>query len=158
MFEHLFSSSFSGSLLAGILSLLFLYLYFSFQEKKKEPPGPKPLPLLGNLLQLDLKRIDSCLFDVRDALSGKNVGFNPLVSGELIILVILILFLLLFQLSKKYGSVFTVYFAHKKVVVLAGYRAVKQALVNQGVEFGDRDISAIFHDFNKGNGKAFSSV
>lgn len=152
MFEHLFSSFFSGPLLAGILSLLFLYLYFSFQEKKKEPPGPKPLPLLGNLLQLDVKRLDSCLFDVRDALSGKNVGFNPLVSGEII------LFLLLFQLSKKYGSVFTVYFAHKKVVVLAGYRAVKQALVNQGVEFGDRDITAIFHDFNKGNGKAFSSV
>lgn len=152
MFEHLFSSSFSGHLLAGIFCLLFLFFYFSFQEKKKEPPGPKPLPLLGNLLQLDLKRLDSGLFDVRDTLNGKNVGFNPLVSGDII------LFLLLFQLSKKYGSVFTVFFAHKKVVVLAGFRAVKQALVNQGVEFGDRDINAMFHDFNKGNGKALSSV
>lgn len=42
--------------------------------------------------------------------------------------------------------------AHKKAVVLAGYKAVKQALVNQADDFGDREILPIFHDFNKGNG------
>lgn len=42
--------------------------------------------------------------------------------------------------------------ASKKVVVLAGYRAVKQALVNQAEDFGDREIFPLFHDFNKGNG------
>uniref|UniRef100_A0A8C9W424 Cytochrome P450 2K1-like n=1 Tax=Scleropages formosus TaxID=113540 RepID=A0A8C9W424_SCLFO len=63
----------------------------------KEPPGPRSLPLIGNLLQLDLKR--------------------P-------------------HLSKKYGSVFTVHFGPKKVVVLAGFRAVKDALVNYSEEFG----------------------
>lgn len=56
------------------------------------------------------------------------------------------------QLSKEYGSIFTVYFGPKKVVVLAGYKAVKQALVNLSEEFGDRDITPIFHDFNQGLG------
>lgn len=48
---------------------------------------------------------------------------------------------------------FTVYFGLKKVVVLAGYRTVKQALVNHAEEFGDREVTPIFYDFNKGNGK-----
>uniref|UniRef100_H3CWK2 Cytochrome P450, family 2, subfamily X, polypeptide 9 n=1 Tax=Tetraodon nigroviridis TaxID=99883 RepID=H3CWK2_TETNG len=42
--------------------------------------------------------------------------------------------------------------AHKKVVVLAGYKTVKQALVNQAEDFGEREVFPIFHDFNKGNG------
>lgn len=60
-----------------------------------------------------------------------------------------------FQLSKKYGPVFTVYFGFKKVVVLAGYRTVKQALVNYAEEFGEREVTPLFHDFNKGHGKNF---
>lgn len=59
---------------------------------------------------------------------------------------------LLLKLSKKYGPVFRVYVAHKKMVVLAGYTAVKQALVNQAEDFGEREVFPIFHDFNKGNG------
>lgn len=62
---------------------------------------------------------------------------------------------LFFQLSKKYGPVFTVYFGLKKVVVLAGYRTVKQALVNHAEEFGDREVTPLFYDFNKGHGKNF---
>lgn len=42
--------------------------------------------------------------------------------------------------------------ANKKMVVLAGYKAVKQALVNQAEDFGEREVFPIFHDFNKGNG------
>lgn len=48
---------------------------------------------------------------------------------------------------------FTVYFGIKKVVVLAGYKTVKQALVNHAEEFGEREVTPIFHDFNKGHGK-----
>ena len=67
MLEDLFQSSTSVYLLAAIVGLLVLQLYFNFssQEKRREPPGPKPLPLFGNLLQVDLKRLDKCLFDVR---------------------------------------------------------------------------------------------
>lgn len=52
----LFSSP--TTLLGAVALLLVLYLVSgSFaHEMGKEPPGPRPLPLLGNLLQLDLKR------------------------------------------------------------------------------------------------------
>ncbi|KAM3862951.1 cytochrome P450 2K1-like [Diretmus argenteus] len=121
-----FLSPNSTTLLGAVVLLLVLYLFsssFSSQEKVKEPPGPRPLPLLGNLLQLDLKR-----------------PYNTLC-----------------ELSKKYGPVFTVYFGPQKVVVLAGYKAVKQALVNHAEEFGDRGIASIFHEVFKGNGILFAN-
>lgn len=57
------------------------------------------------------------------------------------------------QLSKKYGSVFTVYMGPKKVVVLAGYKTVKEALINHAEVFGDRDPMQIVEDTHKGHGK-----
>ena len=57
------------------------------------------------------------------------------------------------KLSKKYGSVFTVYLGSKKVVVLAGYKTVKEALVNHSNKFGDRDPMLIVGELSKGNGK-----
>ncbi|XP_047212669.1 cytochrome P450 2K1-like [Girardinichthys multiradiatus] len=63
----------------------------------------------------------------------------------------------LFNLSKKYGPVFQVFFGPKKVVVLAGYRTVRQALVNHADEFGNREISPVFYDFTKGHGILFSN-
>uniref|UniRef100_H3C9Z9 Cytochrome P450 2K1-like n=1 Tax=Tetraodon nigroviridis TaxID=99883 RepID=H3C9Z9_TETNG len=107
IFEFFLQSSTSVSLL-GALLLLLLYLSssvtFSSDEDRKCPPGPKPLPILGNLLQLDLRR-----------------PYNSLM-----------------ELSRKHGSVFTVYLGRRKVVVLAGYKTVKEALVNHAEEFGDR--------------------
>ncbi|XP_023204709.1 cytochrome P450 2K4-like [Xiphophorus maculatus] len=61
------------------------------------------------------------------------------------------------ELSKKYGSVFTVYFGPKKVVVLAGYRTVREALVNYADEFGEREITPIFADLTKHRGILFSN-
>ncbi|KAG7248940.1 hypothetical protein CRUP_031767, partial [Coryphaenoides rupestris] len=52
-------------------------------------------------------------------------------------------------LSKKYGSVFRVYFGPEKVLVLAGYKTVKQALVNHADEFGGRHITPLSHMINK---------
>ncbi|KAM4598646.1 cytochrome P450 2K1-like [Polymixia lowei] len=63
----------------------------------------------------------------------------------------------LWELSKKYGSVFTVYFGRKKVVVLAGYKTVKQALVNHAEEFGNRDTPPIINEINKGHGILFAN-
>uniref|UniRef100_A0A668A117 Cytochrome P450 2K1-like n=1 Tax=Myripristis murdjan TaxID=586833 RepID=A0A668A117_9TELE len=113
-------------LLGTVVFLLVFHLFsssVSSQEKMKEPPGPKALPLLGNLLQMDLKR--------------------PYIT--------------LCELSKKYGSVFTVYLGPNKVVVLAGYKTVKQALVNHAEEFGDRHISPIFYDITHGHGILFAN-
>ncbi|KAK9978448.1 hypothetical protein ABG768_020199 [Culter alburnus] len=66
-------------------------------------------------------------------------------------------YLSLWELSKEYGSVYTMHFGPKKVVILSGYKTVKQALVNLSEEFGDRDITPIFHDFNQGYGILFSN-
>ncbi|XP_051245386.1 cytochrome P450 2K1 isoform X1 [Dicentrarchus labrax] len=120
----LFSSP--TTLLGAVALLLVLYLVsgsFTSHKVGKEPPGPRPLPLLGNLLQLDLKRPYKTLC----------------------------------KLSKKYGSVFTVYFGTNKVVVLAGYKTVREALVSNAEEFGDRDIAPIFNDINEGHGILFAN-
>nr|XP_020502834.1 LOW QUALITY PROTEIN: cytochrome P450 2K1-like [Labrus bergylta] len=119
----LFSSPTSMLGAAALLLLLCLLVSSSLNsdESQKEPPGPKPLPLLGNLLQLDLKRPYRTLC----------------------------------ELSKKYGSVFTVHFGPNKVVVLAGYKAVKEALVGCAEEFGDRHIFPMFYDTNQGHGILF---
>ncbi|XP_053370569.1 cytochrome P450 2K1-like isoform X2 [Clarias gariepinus] len=126
--EELLLQPTSTGMLLGLFMMLLLVVYYlssdvKSQEGNKEPPGPKPLPILGNILQLNLKR--------------------P--------------YLTLCEMSKKYGSVFTVYFGPKKVIVLAGYQTVKQALVNYAEEFGNRDITPIFFDFNKGHGILFSN-
>ncbi|KAJ8346037.1 hypothetical protein SKAU_G00302300 [Synaphobranchus kaupii] len=63
----------------------------------------------------------------------------------------------LYELSKKYGSVFTVHFGGRKVIVLAGYKAVKEALVHHAIEFGDRDISPVLRDLYNGHGIMFAN-
>ncbi|KAG9264556.1 cytochrome P450 2K1-like [Astyanax mexicanus] len=61
------------------------------------------------------------------------------------------------ELAKTYGSVFKVYFGPKKVVVLAGYKTVKQALVNHAEEFGEREVSPTFKKYNEEHGILFSN-
>ncbi|XP_034004040.1 cytochrome P450 2K1-like isoform X3 [Trematomus bernacchii] len=120
-------ASSTSSLLGALVVLVLVYIVssssFGSQDEGKGPPGPKPLPLLGNLLQLDLKR-----------------PYHTLL-----------------ELSKKYGSVFTIYLGPKKVVVLAGYKTVKEALLNRAEEFGDRDKLQITHDYNQGHGVLWSN-
>ncbi|XP_062874918.1 cytochrome P450 2K1-like [Trichomycterus rosablanca] len=60
------------------------------------------------------------------------------------------------KLAKTYGSVFRVYLGTKKVVVLAGYKTVKQALVNFAEEFGNREINQVFK-FAENHGILFSN-
>uniref|UniRef100_A0A3Q2XXV7 Cytochrome P450 2K1-like n=3 Tax=Hippocampus comes TaxID=109280 RepID=A0A3Q2XXV7_HIPCM len=45
----------------------------------------------------------------------------------------------LLQMSKKYGPVFTFHMGPNKVVVLAGYKTVKEALIQHAEEFGERE-------------------
>ncbi|TRZ26743.1 hypothetical protein HGM15179_000354 [Zosterops borbonicus] len=60
------------------------------------------------------------------------------------------------ELSKIYGNVFTVHFGPRKVVVLAGYETIKDALLNHAEEFGERAEIPIFRKMTQGNGIAFS--
>ncbi|XP_056608081.1 cytochrome P450 2K1-like [Triplophysa dalaica] len=61
------------------------------------------------------------------------------------------------ELSKTYGNVFQVFFGPNKVVVLAGYKTVKEALVNRAEEFGDREIAPAFKLLGEGHGIIFAN-
>ncbi|XP_075871408.1 cytochrome P450 2K1-like [Nelusetta ayraudi] len=123
--DFVLSSPTSVCLLAVLLLLSLLYLAASHRltDHRKGPPGPRPLPVLGNLLQVDIKR--------------------PYYS--------------LLELSKKYGSVFTVYLGSQKVVVLAGYRTVKEALVTYSKEFGDRYPPLALYETTKDQGLTWAN-
>ncbi|XP_061084960.1 cytochrome P450 2K1-like isoform X1 [Conger conger] len=118
------------------------------------PQMPPPLTLLGVVLVLFLLYLLSSTPG-----PGKDPpGPRPLpLLGNLLHLDMKQLHVSLCELSKKYGSVFTVHFGPKKVVVLAGYKTVKEALVNYGEEFGDREIAPIFRDTIKGHGVVFAN-
>lgn len=45
----------------------------------------------------------------------------------------------------------------QRMIVLAGYKTIKEALVNRGKEFGDRDISPLFYDYDEGHGNMSTS-
>ncbi|XP_069316148.1 cytochrome P450 2C20-like isoform X1 [Eulemur rufifrons] len=59
--------------------------------------------------------------------------------------------------SKVYGPVFTVYFGMKPAVVLHGYEAVKEALIDHGEEFSGRGLSPLTERTSKGLGIIFSN-
>ncbi|XP_065276807.1 cytochrome P450 2A13-like isoform X1 [Emys orbicularis] len=63
----------------------------------------------------------------------------------------------LMKISERYGPVYTLHLGPRRVVVLCGYQAVKEALVDQAEDFGGRGKQAtfdwLFHDY----GVAFSN-
>ncbi|XP_060087072.1 cytochrome P450 2K6-like [Heteronotia binoei] len=63
----------------------------------------------------------------------------------------------MFKLSKQYGPVFSIQLGLQKTVVLAGYKTVKEALVNQADAFADRAVVPVFEDFDHGHGIVFSN-
>nr|AIM58852.1 cytochrome P450 2C8 [Callithrix jacchus] len=68
------------------------------------------------------------------------------------------------NLSKVYGPLFTVYFGTKPVVVLHGYEAVKEALIDNGEEFSGRSIFPVSQRTSKdlgiisSNGKRWKEI
>uniref|UniRef100_A0A2K6DS13 unspecific monooxygenase n=1 Tax=Macaca nemestrina TaxID=9545 RepID=A0A2K6DS13_MACNE len=59
--------------------------------------------------------------------------------------------------SKVYGPVFTVYFGLEPIVVLQGYEAVKEALIDHGEEFSGKGNFLLAEKVNKGLGILFSN-
>ncbi|XP_068106961.1 cytochrome P450 2G1-like [Hyperolius riggenbachi] len=63
----------------------------------------------------------------------------------------------LMKLWKQYGPVYTLYFGSRPVVVICGYGAVKEALVNQAEEFGARGSLPTLEKFTQGYGLSLSN-
>uniref|UniRef100_A0A8D1KC81 unspecific monooxygenase n=1 Tax=Sus scrofa TaxID=9823 RepID=A0A8D1KC81_PIG len=61
------------------------------------------------------------------------------------------------NLSKVYGPVYTVYLGLKPTVVLHGYEAMKEALIDAGEEFSGRGHFPMAERVNKGRGIIFSN-
>ncbi|XP_066560014.1 cytochrome P450 2M1 isoform X1 [Amia ocellicauda] len=61
------------------------------------------------------------------------------------------------EISRKYGSVFTVWLGSKPVVVLSGYETIKDALVSQGEEFSGRANYPVLMKVTRGYGLLVSS-
>ncbi|XP_028710945.1 cytochrome P450 2A8 [Peromyscus leucopus] len=61
------------------------------------------------------------------------------------------------KIREQYGPVFTIYLGSRPVVVLWGYDAVKEALIDQAEEFGGRGQQAFLNWFFKGYGVLLSS-
>ncbi|KAL4666849.1 hypothetical protein H8959_005538 [Pygathrix nigripes] len=63
----------------------------------------------------------------------------------------------LMKISERYGPVFTIHLGPRRVVVLCGHDAVKEALLDQAEEFSGRGEQATFNRVFKGYGVAFSN-
>ncbi|XP_031518073.1 cytochrome P450 2A6-like [Papio anubis] len=60
----------------------------------------------------------------------------------------------LMKISERYGPVFTIHLGPRRVVVLCGHDAVREALVDQAEEFSGRGEQATFDWLFKGYGEA----
>ncbi|XP_073442538.1 cytochrome P450 2K4-like [Dendrobates tinctorius] len=61
------------------------------------------------------------------------------------------------ELSKTYGPVFSVQIGMRKIVVLCGYEAVKDALINHADVFSDRPRAPVITKLLNNNGVVFSN-
>uniref|UniRef100_A0A803J3I8 Uncharacterized protein n=1 Tax=Xenopus tropicalis TaxID=8364 RepID=A0A803J3I8_XENTR len=63
----------------------------------------------------------------------------------------------LMKLWEQYGAVYTLYFGTKRIIVLCGYDAVKEALVNQAEDFGARGKISTLDPVTQDYGLSFSN-
>ncbi|KAM3930521.1 cytochrome P450 2K4-like [Leptodactylus fuscus] len=61
------------------------------------------------------------------------------------------------QLSKAYGSIFSVQMGMRKLVILCGYDTIKDALINHAEVFSDRPRNPLFTNSEKGHGIVFAN-
>ncbi|KAM8953709.1 cytochrome P450 2K1-like isoform 2-T2 [Pelodytes ibericus] len=61
------------------------------------------------------------------------------------------------ELAKKYGPVYSLQIGSEKMVVLCGYEAVKEALIDNADDFLDRPIVPVVHEAAQGQGIIFAN-
>lgn len=62
------------------------------------------------------------------------------------------------QLAKIYGNICTLWLGHKPMVVLYGFKAVKDGLTVNSEDVSGRLQTYMFNKFSRGRGKMFVSV
>ncbi|XP_060114375.1 cytochrome P450 2F2-like [Heteronotia binoei] len=63
----------------------------------------------------------------------------------------------LLEWRERYGSVYTIYLGSQPFVVLCGYQAVKEALVDRGEQFSDRGDFPLLFRYTQGDGVAYAN-
>ncbi|KAG8445783.1 hypothetical protein GDO86_010536 [Hymenochirus boettgeri] len=106
--------------------------------------------------------IGTCLFLYMVIHGKKSPNFPPgpkplPLIGNVHLLGVKKPYLKLMELSKTYGPVFSVSMGITRAVVLCGYDAVKDALINHADEFADRPRIPIVEETSKGHGVIFSN-
>lgn len=139
----LFSSVYLVAL-AVFLAVFFVSHKFKKRTFSNVPPGPKPWPLIGNFGQFlipsfVLKRRGGCT-EKREP--RKSVFVSPQVF--------------LTELSKKYGSIYSLFIGSQLIVILTGYEVVKDALSNRADVFSDRPDVPVVTIMTKRKGIVFA--
>lgn len=131
-----------GALLLLVLAALLGWSWLSRLPERGIPPGPAPWPVVGNfgfvLLPPFLRRKS---WPYRRA---RNGGMNA--SGQGVQL-------LLSDLGRVYGNIFSFFIGHYLVVVLNDFHSVREALVQQAEVFSDRPRVPLTSIMTKGKGE-----
>lgn len=121
--------SLSSSTLILVIMLFFFYLVKYYQKRHgfaNIPPGPKPWPVVGNFGGFLIPSVIRSRFRPEPERTSNNAAS------------------VLTELAKVYGNVYSIYVGSQLVVILNGYRVVKDALSSHPDVFSDRpDIPAI---------------
>lgn len=120
--------SLSSYILTLGLMLILYYIVTCYQKRHafaNIPPGPKPWPVVGNFGGFLVPSVIRRKFGPKPR-SAKNAAS------------------VLTELAKVYGNVYSIYVGSQLVVILNGYKVVRDALSNHPDVFSDRpDIPAI---------------
>lgn len=131
-----------GALLLLVLAALLGWSWLWRLPERGIPPGPAPWPVVGNfgfvLLPRFLRRKS---WPYRRA---RNGGMNA--SGQGVQL-------LLADLGRVYGNIFSFFIGHYLVVVLNDFHSVREALVQQAEVFSDRPRVPLTSIMTKGKGE-----
>lgn len=117
----------SSPIVTLVIMILLHYLFKCYQKRHgfaNIPPGPTPWPVVGNFGGFLVPSV------IRKRFGSKGPAKNAAS--------------VLMELSRVYGNVYSIYVGSQLVVVLNGYKVVRDALSNHPDVFSDRpDIPAI---------------
>ncbi|KAM9542433.1 cytochrome P450 2J2-like [Guaruba guarouba] len=125
-------------LLVVLVTFLLIIDLVKKRRPRNFPPGPQLFPLVGTIVDLRqplhlvlLKGVEGCRGDI-NAIKGHRLMNS------------------LFQLTARYGNIFSVQFGSLTFVVLNGYQMVREAFVHQAEIFTDRPNIPLLQEIFRG--------